>query len=309
MRRRELLQTAALGVVTLGASSGIRTRPQWPVAPCVVPCRVTERDCSEWLAWELWRSGESALHASDLPLSIARYLGLLECKGQLAAQLSRISPEGQILCDQDGYCTLSHAGLIDFHIARRIFSSVSTGQSQLLATAQTGHATDLIIQQFVQRHELSAKHLSGWMNGSANPVLRVNSAGILAKLGRLDLADSVVKTLHTDQDNRQLYLTAVASRVLAMEWQQAAQFVARIEIGAAADLALTAAEAAELSGELTNPRDSAARWCSVVLLGSSLSAMSNGARPVLYQALRNEPCRENLRTIGKVLAGGRPLGG
>lgn len=67
------------------------------------------------------------------------------------------------------------------------------------------------------------------MSGSANPVLRVNSAGILAKLGGLDLADSVVKTLHADQDNRQLYLTAVASRVLAMEWQQAAQFVARVE--------------------------------------------------------------------------------
>jgi len=270
---------------------------------------VTERDCSEWLAWELWRSGESALHVSDLPLSIARYLGLLECKGQLTSQLSRISPEGQILCDQNGYCTLSHAGLIDFYIAQRIFFSVSAGQSRLLATAQTRHATDLIIQQFVQRHEPSAKHLSGWMNGSANPVLRVNSAGILAKLGGLDLADSVVKTLHTDQDNRQLYLTAVASRVLAMEWQQSAQFVARVETGVAAGLALTAAQVAELTVELTNPRDSAARWCSVVLLGSSSNAMSNGTRSALYQALRNEPCRENLRTIGKVLAGGCPLGG
>ncbi len=126
------------------------------------------------------------------------------------------------------------------------------------------------------------------MNGSANPVLRVNSAGILAKLGGLDLADSVVKTLHTDQDNRQLYLTAVASRVLAMEWQQSAQFVARVETGVAAGLALTAAQVAELTVELTNPRDSAARWCSVVLLGSSSNAMSNGTRSALYQALRND---------------------
>ena len=122
------------------------------------------------------------------------------------------------------------------------------------------------------------------------------------------MADKVVTTLQADQDNRQLYLTAVASRVLSLEWQTAAQLVMNVEQHSpAAGLSLTDAQLVDLSAELTNRRDGAARWCSAVLLGSVNETLPDSARAALGDALRDEPCRENLRAMGMVLAGGQAL--
>lgn len=109
---------------------------------------LTARECAEWLAWELWQRGEPALHVTDLPLSIARYLGIVDANGQLAASLALIAPDGHILCDKDGYCSFAHPSFIDFYVAQRVFTKIAIGDSKLLATAQTTHATDLIIQEF-----------------------------------------------------------------------------------------------------------------------------------------------------------------
>lgn len=268
---------------------------------------VTERACAAWLAWELWCSGEAALHVTEMPLSIARYLGSVDRRGQLVTQLSTVSPDGQIVCDNDGYCALNHPALIDFYVAQRVFRSVAEGQSQLLATAQTSHATDCVIQEFVRRHEPSSSLLAGWMNHGANAVLRVNSAGILAKLGEPTVADRVVTALRADRDNRQRYLTAVASRVLSLEWQTAARLVAKVEHGFDIGLSLSDSQLADLSLELTNPRDGAARWCSMVLLGSADESLPDRTRAMLGEALPNEPCRENLRAMGILLSGVNPL--
>ncbi len=301
VKRQNFLRRGGLAVAGIVATSGpLKTQPTGVDI---------ERDCAQWLAWELWQRGETALHVTELPLSVARYLALVDGAGQLVTQLSSISPDGLILCDQDGYCSISHPALIDFYVAQHIFRSLADGESNLLATAQTSHATDCILQEFVRRQEPSATLLTDWMNQGTNPVLRVNSAGILAKLGEPAVADNVVATLQADQDNRQLYLTAVASRVLSLEWQAAAQLVVTVEDDspAAGRLSLTGAQLADLSTELANPRDGAARWCSTVLLGSTDDALPDNTRTALCEALRNEPCRENLRAMGTVLAGGRPL--
>ena len=107
--------------------------------------------------------------------------------------------------------------------AQRIFGDIAAGNSKLLATAQTSHDTDQVIREFVSRDSASVDALLSWMRDGATPVLRVNSAGILAKLGAADLADNVVTALKRDSDTRQLYLTAVVSRVLAFEWEAAAR--------------------------------------------------------------------------------------
>ncbi|MDQ3151217.1 MAG: helix-turn-helix domain-containing protein [Actinomycetota bacterium] len=300
VKRQDFLRFGGLGVAGMVAPGLLKAQPTGVV---------TERDCAQWLAWELWHHQEAALHVTDLPLSIARYLGLVDSTGQSATQLSSISPDGLILCDQHGYCSLSHPALIDFYVAQHVFRSITDGQSQLLATAQTSHAMDCVLQEFVRRHELSTALLTDWMHHGANAVLRVNSAGILAKLGEPTIADTVVTTLKADQDNRQRYLTAVASRVLSLEWQTAAQLVTTVEQRSAAAglVSVTATQVAELSAELVNPRDGAARWCSTVLLGSVDEVLPDIARAALGKALRDEPCRENLRAIGTVLAGGQPL--
>jgi len=65
------------------------------------------------------------------------------------------------------------------------------------------------------------------MRDGATPVLRVNSAGILAKLGPADISDEVITVLKRDADTRHLYLTAVASRVLALPWDEAGKLAVR----------------------------------------------------------------------------------
>ena len=269
---------------------------------------LTERDCAQWLAWEMWQRGEPALHVTELPLSIARHLGLVDAGGQLARDLNVISPDGHIICDKDGYCLLAHPSFIDFYVAQRIFADIAVGESKLLATAQTTHATDLILKEFALRHQPSANFLGELLAKGTNAVLRVNSAGILAKLGEPTVTDAVITNLKVDQDSRQLYLTAMSSRTLSLEWNQAAQLAARIERPAPNGRSnLTAAQLTVLAHELTNPRDGAARWCSVLLLGHFQGNGSEVARSALHSALQTEPCRENLRAIGTVLAGNNPL--
>jgi transcriptional regulator with XRE-family HTH domain len=287
---------AVAGITTSGL---FRTRPA---------ASLTDRDCAQWLAWELWQRGEQALHLTELPLSIARYLNLVDANGQLARCVNIVSPDGNIFCDQDGYCSLAHPSFIDFYVAQRLFVDIAVGESKLLATTQTTHTTDLILQKFILRHQPSADFLNKWMTKGANAVLRVNSAGILAKLGAPTVTDVVVTNLKTDPDSRQLYLTAVSSRVLNLKWNQAAQFAVRVE-RTASDVRcdLTTAQLAVLARELSNPRDGAARWCSAVLLGHCHDSGPEVVRAALHRALQAEPCRENLRVIGTVLAGKNPL--
>jgi hypothetical protein len=69
------------------------------------------------------------------------------------------------------------------------------------------------------------------MKRAPSAVFRVNSAGVLAKLGSASLIDDVIRTLKSDVDTRRLYLTAVASRVLQLPWSDAAAFSANVERG------------------------------------------------------------------------------
>jgi transcriptional regulator with XRE-family HTH domain len=265
----------------------------------------TERQCAEWLAWELWQRRVSAIHVSELPLSIARYLGALDETGQINVGQKSMSPEGFIVGDQGGYFSFTQTSFVDFFVGQRIFGSLLNGKRQLLASAQTTHATDLVIQTFVQRHDPSVDLLTGWMQRADDAVLRVNSAGILAKLGMPIVADSVITTLKSHCDTRQLYLTAVTSRVLTMPWDQAADFAAGVEKQVPLQ-ELPAEHVVRLASEVQNPRDGAARWCSAVLLGY-VAGSDDMTRTALHRALQDEPCRENLRTIGNVLSGNNPL--
>lgn len=300
VKRSRFVQLGGFTIAGMAASGLCRPRSSSSLA---------DRDCAQWLAWELWQRGEPALHVTELPLSIARYLGLVDSHGRLAQCLSSISPDGHILCNKDGYCSLAHPSLIDFYVAQRVFANISVGESKLLATAQTTHATDLVLQEFVLRHQSSSDFLREWMRKGESAVLRVNSAGILAKLGEPTVEDSVVTTLKTDWDSRQLYLTAVSSRVLSLEWNKAAQLSTRIEGGRALDTRadLAPAQLASLARELTNPRDGAARWCSALMLSYFQDSGPDVTRSALHSALKVETCCENVRAIGTVLAGNNPL--
>lgn len=112
--------------------------------------------------------------------------------------------------------------------------------------------------------------------------------------------NEAVTVPRSDGDVRELYLTAVAARVLRLTWDDAAS----LAVGGGH---LPSAEAVQaISAELTNPADAGARWCSAVLLARTRDH-DPAVTDALVAALRTEPSREVLRTIGSALAGIDPL--
>jgi len=152
--------------------------------------------------------------------------------------------------------TAAHGGL-----ASEMVASVAGKDPTGLTQIQTTHGADLVIASLVDRP--GVVELRRWMRDGAEPVLRVNAAGILAKLPGQDSSREVATVLAADDETRMLYQTAVLSRVCVLDWDTAA--------AVAADLAATSPKRAQflasrLAAETLNPRDAGARWCSAVLL-------------------------------------------
>ncbi len=248
---------------------------------------------AQWLAWHLWQHRASHLHPSEVPAEVARGLAI----------------HPHVCLDSDGRYRFTDPALVDVLVAHRVFGDIAGGSSHLLATAQTTHATDLALGAMAANDNAARRALAVWSRQGATAVLRVNAAGVLAKIGASDLGDAAITAIRLDQDARHLYLTAVASRVLDAPWDQAHQFVADLE---RRELLLKQrAEGTEawgtqrLAAELGNQRDHAARWCSAVLLAQMCDPDS--VRNAVGRALREEPCRENLRAYAAVLAGANPI--
>ncbi len=262
--------------------------------------QVSAQDCAQWLAWALWERKTGKLHGTELPVPIAKYL-----EAHTAGATA-----GAVLRDAEGFYSFAHPSFVDFHVAQRIFSAVAQGDSKLFSTAQTSHETDMVIREFVTRDQASAAALRRWMARAPSPVLRVNSAGVLAKVGGA-FEDEVIRALKRDPDTRQLYLTAVASRVLELPWTSAADLSAGVEQAPRAEPWSSDGQATRaairLAAEVSNPRDGAARWCSVILLGQIREAAPDITKGALHAALRQERDAETIRSIGALLAGDSPL--
>jgi transcriptional regulator with XRE-family HTH domain len=152
-------------------------------------------------------------------------------------------------------------------VGQRVFESIAKDDSELLSTVQTTHATDWEISRYVLRDGAAAAALAAWLRDESSPVLRVNAAGILAKLGVPSVTKNVIASLRRDDEARLLYCTAVVNRVLRLPWDSAAERVATVTRGGHYASWTTDDEAARLAAEAHEGRDSAARWCSSILLG------------------------------------------
>ncbi|MEU8003903.1 helix-turn-helix transcriptional regulator [Catellatospora sp. NPDC049111] len=253
----------------------------------VEPVVAEVEDTAQWLAWEIWhRASGPAISEAVVP-------------GERIPAMRQLVAVRQVLRDPDGLLRFSVPGLIDFHIASRVFGGIATGRRGDLETVQTSHETDQIIRGFVERDTTAADTLGHWMRAGATPVLRVNSAGILAKLRTPEAADAVAGALRTDESARHLYLAAVAHRVLGLPWNDALRY--------AATPSYTEDYAARLVNELCNPRDPAARWCSAVLLGHMNITDRDPVKAAIAENLRTEDSRENLRTMAALLAEADPV--
>lgn len=111
--------------------------------------------------------------------------------------------------------------------------------------------------------------------------------------------NDVVQVLKVDREARELYLTAVISRVLRMPWDDAGILATSGQpLGQYVD---------SFASEIRNPCDSAARWCSVVLLSRTRAENTHAVNGALSAVLKTETSRENLRAIACALAGLDPI--
>jgi transcriptional regulator with XRE-family HTH domain len=184
--------------------------------------------------------------------------------------------------------------------ATAIAADLSRESSRLLAGTQTSHEVDKTIAALVSRDTPSIASLAKWSR-RGSPVLRVNATGILAKVGSPVLDGNVARQLRADAESRELYLTAVLSRVLAMPWADAGN-VARTGQALHEE-----AQLAAFASEVCNPGDAGARWCAVVMLARTRASARREVDAALTTALKTEPSGEHLRAIGYVLAGLDPI--
>lgn len=283
-RRQFLSSTAAT------AASGFLYDPSIPAQP------IGDHEAVDWLAWHLWQNRKDELDPSRIPQAISH----------------RLNAHPHVLRTAGGAYRFTDPALTDVLVAHRVFGDIAQGSGHLLATAQTSHATDLTISALAAENEQARRGLTAWMRSGATAVLRVNSAGILAKVGAADLSDAAISAIRSDRDARHLYVTAVASRVLELPWGRAADLSGATNTHAA-DWTLGEGDGTKawasrrLADELANNRDAAARWCSAVLLATCIDVEDTRMRSALMLAVKNEPCRENLRAYAAVLAGATPL--
>lgn len=146
-------------------------------------------------------------------------------------------------------------------VATEVLSSVAGRDAGPLATVQTTHGTDLVIAALADRS--SQRCLRRWMADGDHPVLRVNAAGILAKLPGQDAAADVVRVLIHDGELRRLYTTAVLSRTCMLDWPAATRLA---DVPSSAPASQVSFLASRLANEALNPRDAGARWCSATML-------------------------------------------
>ncbi|NIL43480.1 helix-turn-helix transcriptional regulator [Salinispora arenicola] len=283
-RRQFLSSTAAT------AASGFLYDPSIPAQP------IGDHEAVDWLAWHLWQNRKDELDPSRIPQPISH----------------RLNAHPHVLRTAGGAYRFTDPALTDVLVAHRVFGDIAQSSGHLLATAQTSHATDLTISALAAENEQARRGLTAWMRSGATAVLRVNSAGILAKVGAADLSDAAISAIRSDRDARHLYVTAVASRVLELPWGRAADLSGATNTHAA-DWTLGEGDGTKawasrrLADELANNRDAAARWCSAVLLATCIDVEDTRMRSALMLAVKNEPCRENLRAYAAVLAGATPL--
>jgi transcriptional regulator with XRE-family HTH domain len=262
---------------------------------------------------ELGRTLRQAREAAGLSLAgMARrtgysrsYLGNVECGVRQVTPALIRAYERALGDDVDrrmlliGLATTAVAGATP-DVAGDVFRDISAERTGLLSAVQTTHATDRLIASLVARERSSLASLAKWMR-KGPPVLRVNSAGILSKVGLPVLDNEVVDALKADSEARTLYLTACAGRVLGLPWAEAGQIVAgNRPLRDSGQLTAFAAEA-------RNRYDAGARFCAVLMLARTRGEAPKLVDDALGLALKQETSREVLRSIAGSLAGIDPL--
>ena len=200
------------------------------------------------------------------------YLSLVET-GQRAATTDIISAYERVLgvgllgddVNRRYFIKTAGSSLGNAKLAAELVASVASNDPGPLTTVQTTHGTDLAIATLADQGTVA--HLRRWLDDGDGAVLRVNAAGILAKIPGQCEASRVMAALVRDTDVRRRYMTAVVARVCGLDWSVAAHLVAN-----PADFPQPLLVAQRFACEAVSDRDAGARWCSAAML-QTLSPM------------------------------------
>ena len=288
LRRRELLR-AALALSATGVAN-------WQDFSQRMIAKMTDRDYLKWFAWELHLGNAIACDPASLPSELAEW----------AVAEAALPVPGFVYRDQNGSLQLVDHALKDILIAQTLSADILLKESTRFALVQTSHATDNILGRFIASERQYGVTLQRWMTDSPDPVLRVNSAGVLAKIQESDASEAALAQLGKDTDTRLRYTTAVASRVLGMDWTSAerrAQLVGSSSLWRDLPSTMALKTIRALARELSSSADAGARWCSAVLLSSFRDDYPGEIRDAFHEVLPTESSREVLRAVSRSLAG------
>ncbi len=173
----------------------------------------------------------------------------------------RVLGVGQLGGDMNRRDAFKVASLVaaNIKIATELAASIAGNDPGPLAAVQTTHGTDLAIATLADRG--AVVHLEKWLDDGDNAVLRVNAAGILAKVPGQVEAPRVTAALNRDAEVRDRYMTAVVARVCGLEWVAAANF-AHNPAGFPQPILV----AQRFAREAVSDRDAGARWCAAAML-------------------------------------------
>lgn len=194
----------------------------------------------------------------DAPAAVAAFV---DGHGALVVPVEQLEAEARLdRVNRRAFLGLSALAVTHGALATEMAASIAGSDPVPLARVQTTHGADVVTASLTDK--ATTANLRRWMLDGDVPILRVNAAGILAKLPGQGQADQVARVLAHDEEPRHLYLTAVTSRVCAVDWTTAGRIVSQpAAYGHWADFLAT-----RFAREALNPRDSGARWCSSVML-------------------------------------------
>jgi transcriptional regulator with XRE-family HTH domain len=199
-------------------------------------------------------------HFSPSYLSMVE-VGSRPASSEIIAAYERVLGVGGLgeVVDRRGFLRVTTLIAMHAPLVSDLAASIADGDAGPLAAVQTTHNVDLSVATVVDR-PMAAK-LSRWMLDGETAVVRVNAAGILAKIpGQAD-AEAVARSLRHDEEIRGLYTTAVVARVCGLDWATAI----RLSI-APQGFPNPRLVAERFAREVVNPRDAGARWCAAAML-------------------------------------------
>jgi hypothetical protein len=149
----------------------------------------------EELAWEMYRSGISSIHFTDIPAKVQHHFGL-SSKTTVDYYEHDIRAQSYLVRDHQGNYSFAHKSFLEFFVASRILRSIGENDESLLADrGLTLEIYDFLIHMLGQSEILTVNR---WLETSHESKVRRTCVVILGRLKDSSACDVLGKVLSED---------------------------------------------------------------------------------------------------------------